>query len=57
MIDYGDFEEEAAKREAEYDSISEYLERKKDIKKEENRLKRLFSKIDGNKKKAGKCNN
>ena len=51
MIDYGDFEEEAAKREAEYDSISEYLERKKDIKKEEHRLKRLFSKIDGNKKK------
>lgn len=46
-----EFEEEERKREAEYDSISEYLEKQKRIKKEEARLKRLFSKIDANKKK------
>lgn len=46
-----EFEKEAAKRETEYDSISEYLEKQKRIKKEEARLKRLFSKIDANKKK------
>lgn len=46
-----DFEEEARKREAEYDSVSEYLEKQERIKKEERRLKRLFSKIDENKKK------
>lgn len=51
MINYDDFEEEALKREAEYDSISGYLEKKKRIEKEERRLKRLFSKIDENKKK------
>lgn len=45
-----EFEEEQAKREAEYDSISEYLEKQKRIKKEERRLKRLFSKIEPNKK-------
>ena len=46
-----EFEEEMAKREAEYDSISDYLEKQKRIKKEENILKRLFSKIEANKKK------
>lgn len=51
MIDYDEIEEEQAKREAEYDSISSYLERKKEIKKEERRLKRLFTDIDENKKK------
>ena len=51
MIDYDEIEEEQAKREAEYDSISSYLERKKEIKKEERRLKRLFNAIDENKKK------
>lgn len=51
MIDYEEYEKEAAKREAEYDSISGYLEKQKRIKKETNRLKRLFSKIDDNKKK------
>lgn len=51
MIDYDEIEEEQAKREAQYDSISSYLERKKEIKKEERRLKRLFTAIDENKKK------
>lgn len=51
MIDYDDFEEEQRRREAEYDSISEYLEKQKNIKKEVNRLKRLFREIDENKKK------
>ena len=51
MIAYDDFEKEAQRREAEYDSISEYLEKKNRIKKEINRLKRLFAKIDENKKK------
>ena len=51
MIDYDEIEEEQAKRESEYDSISNYLERKKEIKKEERRLKRLFTAIDENKKK------
>lgn len=51
MVDYEDVEKEAARREAEYDSISEYLEKQKRIKKEVSRLKRLFSKIDENKKK------
>lgn len=46
-----EFENEMIKREAEYDSISNYLEKQKRIKKEEVRLKRLFSKIDENKKK------
>lgn len=45
------FEEEEAKREAEYDSISGYLEKTNRIKKEVNRLKRLFKDIDENKKK------
>lgn len=51
MIDYDEFEEEQRRREAEFDSISEYLEKKKRIDKEVRRLKRLFSKIDENKKK------
>lgn len=51
MINYDDFEEEQRRREAEYDSISEYLEKNKRIKKEVNRLKRLFRGIDENKKK------
>lgn len=51
MIDYDEFEEEQQRREAEFDSISEYLEKKKRIDKEIRRLKRLFSKIDENKKK------
>ena len=42
MINCDEFEEEALKREAEYDSISGYLEKKKRIEKEERRLKRLF---------------
>ena len=46
-----EFEKEIIKREAEYDSISSYLGKQKRIKKEEARLKRLFSKIDENKKK------
>lgn len=44
------FEEEERRREADYDSISEYLEKQDRIKKEERRLKRLFSKIDQDKK-------
>lgn len=48
--DDDEFEKEAAKREAEYNSVSEYLEKQERIKKEERRLKRLFSKIDKNKK-------
>lgn len=51
MIDYDEFEEEQRRREAEFDSVSEYLEKKKRIDKEVRRLKRLFSKIDENKKK------
>lgn len=44
------YEKEYAKREAEYDSISSYLEKQERIKKEERRLKRLFSDIDKKKK-------
>lgn len=43
--------DEEARREAEYDSISGYLDTQSRIKKEVSRLKRLFSKIDANKKK------
>ncbi len=52
MIDRDDlrYEEEARKREEEYDSISSYLEKEKEIKKEKARLKRQFSKIDKAKK-------
>lgn len=51
MINYDEFEEEQRRREAEFDSVAEYLEKKKRIDKEVRRLKRLFSKIDENKKK------
>lgn len=51
MIDYDEFEEEQRRREAEFDSVAEHLEKKKRIDKEVRRLKRLFSKIDENKKK------
>lgn len=43
--------EEEIKREAEYDSVSAYLEKQKRIKKELSRLKRIFKEIDENKKK------
>ena len=43
--------EEEIKREAKYDSVSSYLEKQKRIKKEINRLKKLFKEIDENKKK------
>lgn len=46
-----EYEEESRKREEEYDSISSYLEKQKRIEKEEKRLRRLFVKIDENKKK------
>lgn len=46
-----EYEKELRKREEEYDSISSYLEKQKRIEKEEKRLRRLFAKIDENKKK------
>lgn len=46
-----EFEKEEARRETESDSISNYLEQTKRIKKESNRLKKLFKNIDENKKK------
>ncbi len=51
MISESDFEKEELRREAEYDSISEYLEIQKRIKKESARLRKLFKEIDENKKK------
>ena len=51
MITDDEFWEEEIKREAEYDSVSSYLEKQKRIKKEINRLKKLFREIDENKKK------
>lgn len=51
MINEDEFLQEELKREAEYDSISSYLEKQKKIKKEVTRLNKLFSKIDENKKK------
>lgn len=53
MIQIGEkeYEIEEAKREAERDSITEYLEKQKRIKKEAGRLKRLFAQIDETKKK------
>lgn len=44
------YEEEARKRDEEYDSISSYLEKEEAIKKEKARLRRQFSKIDKKKK-------
>ncbi len=51
MVSEKDFEKEELRREAEYDSISEYLEVQKRIKKESARLRKLFKEIDDNKKK------
>ena len=51
MISDDEIWEEEIKREAEYDSVSSYLEKQKRIKKEINRLKKLFRDIDENKKK------
>ena len=51
IADSEDVEVEMAQREAKYDSASEYLEKQNRIKKEAARLKRLFSKIDPEKKK------
>ena len=45
MYSEKDFEREAAKREAEHDSISNYLDKQKRIKKEVNRLKKLFKEL------------
>lgn len=45
-----DVETEMARREADYDRASEYLEKQSRIKKEAARLRRLFSKIDKQKK-------
>ena len=51
MVSEKDFEKEELRREAEYDSISKYLEVQKRIKKESARLRKLFKEIDDNKKK------
>ena len=51
MYSEEDFEKEEARREAEHDSITNYLDKQKRIKKEVSRLKRLFKEIDENKKK------
>ena len=42
---------EELRREAEYDSISGYVEKQKRVKKEVTRLRKLFKEIDENKKK------
>ena len=51
MADLEEIEAEELRREEKADSISNYLEKKKRIKKEVARLKRLFKEIDDNKKK------
>lgn len=51
MMTDAEFEEEQRRREAEYDSISRYVEKTKRINKELRRLKKLFGEIDENKKK------
>ena len=51
MYSEEEFIKEEDKREAEHDSISNYLDKQKRIKKEVNRLKKLFKDIDDNKKK------
>lgn len=48
MVDWDEVEQR--KKEEEFDSISNYLEKVKRIKKESNRLRKLFSNIDKNKK-------
>ena len=50
ISDYDDVIEEERRREEKYDSAAEYLEQTGRIKKEERRLRRLFSKIDKSKK-------
>lgn len=51
MIEDEKIWEEECRREAQYDSVSEYLEKQKRIKRELTRLKKLFKEIDENKKK------
>lgn len=51
MITEEEFLKEEIRREAEYDSISGYVEKNKRIKREINRLKKIFKEIDENKKK------
>lgn len=51
MLTEEEFLKEEIRREAEYDSISSYVEKQKRIKREVNRLKKLFKEIDENKKK------
>ena len=51
MINEEEILKEEIRREAEYDSVSEYLEKQKRIKKELTRLKKIFKEIDENKKK------
>lgn len=51
MVSDKDYEREQIRREAEYDSISGYVDKTKRINKELRRLKKLFSEIDENKKK------
>lgn len=46
-----EFLKEELRREAEYDSISGYVEKQKRVKKEVTRLRKLFKEIDENKKK------
>lgn len=50
MVDYEEVQREI-EREEKVDSVANYLEKSKQIKKEETRLKGLFKEIDGNKKK------
>jgi len=51
MVTEDEFLKEEIRREAEYDSISGYVEKQKRIKREVNRLRKLFKEIDENKKK------
>lgn len=51
MMTDAEFEKEQIRREAEYDSISGYVDKTKRINKELRRLKKLFGEIDENKKK------
>lgn len=51
MMTDKEFEKEQIRREAEYDSISGYMDKTKRINKELRRLKKLFTEIDENKKK------
>lgn len=51
MVSEEEFLKEALQREAEYDSISDYLEKQKRVKKEVTRLRKLFKEIAENKKK------